>query len=141
MYEEFLSTTIGLVLIVLAMRTMKEGLFSRSKFNVSSWYLIAVYASVISMTFSRGYGILIDSDNLRFYGALISGLLTMIFYTFWGSMQMKWTTQTQRLVIGLLAFSVFMFGVGGLVSNLIIETIGALVMASIIMLIIIHKSN
>ncbi len=137
MYEEFISSTIGLILIVLAMRTMKDGLFSRSRFNISSWYLIAVYASVISMTFSRGYGIFIDSDNLRFYGALISGLLTMIFYTFWGSMQMKWTTQSQRLVIGVLTFSVFMFGVGGLLSNLLIETIGALVMASIIMLIII----
>ena len=137
MYEEFISTTIGLVLIVLAMRTMKDGLFSRSKFNISSWYLIAVYASVISMAFSRGYGILIDSDNLRFYGALISGLLTMIFYTFWGSMQMKWTSQSQRLLIGFLSFSVFMFGVGGLISNLLIETIGAIVMASIIMLIIV----
>ena len=137
MYEEFVSTTIGLVLIVLAMRTMKDGLFSRSKLNISSWYLIAVYASVISMTFSRGYGILVDSDNLRFYGALVSGLLTMIFYTFWGSMQMKWTSQSQRLVIGLLTFSVLMFGMGGLISNLLVETIGAIVMASIIMLIIV----
>lgn len=137
MYEEFFSATIGLVLIILAMRTMKDGLFSKTKFSLSSWYLIAVYASVISMTFSRGYGILIDSDNLRFYGALISGLLTMIFYTFWGSMQMKWTSQSQRMVIGLLTFSVFMFGVGGLISNLLIETIGAIVMGSIIMLIII----
>lgn len=137
MYEEFVSATIGLVLIVLAMRTMKDGLFSKAKFSISSWYLIAVYASVISMTFSRGYGILIDSDNLRFYGALVSGLLTMIFYTFWGSMQMKWTSQSQRLVIGLLTFSVFLFGIGGLISNLLIETIGVIIMASIIMLIII----
>ena len=80
---------------------------------------------------------MIDSDNLRFYGALISGLLTMIFYTFWGSMQMKWTSQSQRLVIGVLSFSVFMFGIGGLMSNLLLETIGAIVMASIIMLIIV----
>jgi hypothetical protein len=74
---------------------------------------------------------------MRYYGALISGLFTMVFYSFWGARQLGWSVRIQRTVIGSSVIGGLFFALGGLFNILNLETIGLLILASIILLIIV----
>lgn len=137
MYEEFTASIIGLFLLIHSMRVMSETLFKKEKINISSWYLVGVYIGVINITFWRAFGIYTDSPTMRYYGALIAGLFTMVFYAFWGARQLSWTIRTQRMIIGASIIGGLFFGLGGFFNRLNLETIGLLILATIIIIIIV----
>ena len=137
MYEEFTASIIGLFLLIHSMRVMSETLFNKEKFNISSWYLVGVYIGVINITFWRAFGIYTVNHNMRYYGALIAGLFTMVFYAFWGARQLGWTVRTQRLIIVSTVIGGLFFALGGSLNIINLESIGLIILATIIISIIV----
>ncbi len=137
MYEEFAASIIGLFLLIHSMRVMSDTLFNKEKLNISSWYLVGVYIGVINITFWRAFGIFSDNPTMRYYGALIAGLFTMVFYAFWGSRQLGWSIRTQRMIIVSSVIGGLFFAFGGFFSIVNLETIGLIILATIILIIIV----
>lgn len=112
MVEEFIAVFYSAVLLGFAVHAMFPALFNPKKLNVSAWYLVGCYFGVMSVAFSRGLGILLGNISLRFYGALLSGLVTVVFYSLWGATQLGWSDRRKRVVFSLTIVGGLSFALG-----------------------------
>ncbi len=137
MIEEFSAGILGLILLGFAFNRLKLVLFSRSNRQLPSWYLIAGYFAIVITTFSRAYGIFYSNHVIRFWGALISGSLTIIFFSFWSAYQLNWSNITRRGVLLLTLIGAIIFAMGTFKQNHIIQTMGLAIFSSISFLVLI----
>ncbi len=137
MIEELTAGILGLFLLVLAFNRLRFVLFSRSKGQLPSWYLIAGYLAIVSTTLSRAYGISSSNHAIRFWGALVSGSLTIIFFSFWSAYQLHWSSRTRRSVLVLTLIGATIFALGTLRQNHVIQSIGLTIFSSISFLVLI----
>ncbi len=131
MVEELSAGILGTVLLVFAFNRLKPVLFSRSKGQLPSWYLIAGYIAIASTTFSRAYGIFFSNHTVRFWGALISGSLTIIFFSSWSAYQLHWTRRKRRSVLVMTLIGATIFALGTLRQNHVIQSVGLMIFSSI----------
>jgi hypothetical protein len=137
MIEELTAGVLGLILLIFAFNRLKPVLFSRSKGQLPSWYLILGYLAIVSTTFSRAYGISLSNQTIRFWGALVSGSLTIVFFSFWSAYQLHWSRPRRRSVLILTLLGATIFALGALKKNHVIQSIGLIIFSSISLFVLI----